>query len=118
MRNTFKLRAAGIGIVAVTWAAGGAIAMLLWNALLPRIFGFHCLNYLEAVGLLALARILFGGLGGFGLGGERGIRERGSPVHRANRLRERWMNMSEDERRDFIKNERDFAGFKKDTPNE
>ena len=112
MKNKGKFRAAAIGIVVVTWAAGAVIVMLLWNALLPRIFGLPQLNYLEALGIFALARILFGGLHGFGPGGgERGIRERGSPVHRANRLREKWMTMSEDERKEFVRKERDYAGL-------
>ena len=108
MKNNIKLRFAGIGIVLVTWAAGGAVIMLLWNALLPRIFGFPQLNYPEAMGIFALARILFGG---FGLGGSRGIRERSGYLNRTNKIREKWMNMSDEERNEFIKNERSFAGF-------
>ena len=111
MKKGIKFRAVGIVVVIVTWAAGGAIAMLLWNALLPHIFGFPCLNYLEAVGIFALARILFGGINGFGFGGERGIRERGHSAGHANRLREKWMTMSEDEQREFVRKERDFAGL-------
>ena len=111
MPKRIKLLGAGIGVLIVTWAAGSAIVMLLWNSLLPRIFGFPQLNYPEALGIFALARILFGGLNGFGSGRGRGTRERGSPVHRANRLREKWMTMNEDERKEFIRNERDFTGL-------
>lgn len=39
--------------------------MLLWNALLPDIAGLPAINYLQAVGLLALTRILVG-RGAFG----------------------------------------------------
>ncbi len=37
--------------------------MWLWNWLMPELFGFKLIGFWQAVGLLALARILFGGLG-------------------------------------------------------
>lgn len=50
------------GIAVVTW-----IVMLLWNCLLPDLFsGVQSIGYWQALGILALSRILFGGLrGGF-----------------------------------------------------
>ncbi|MBN8217528.1 MAG: hypothetical protein J0L75_12855 [Spirochaetes bacterium] len=44
-------------------AAVGALLMLLWNALVPGLFGWPHLAYWQAVGILILARILFGGFG-------------------------------------------------------
>ena len=42
-------------------AAGiGAIVMLLWNWLMPVIFGLPALSLWQALGLLVLMRILFG----------------------------------------------------------
>jgi hypothetical protein len=41
----------------------GGVVMLLWNRLLPDLFGFAPLTYWQGVGLLLLARILTGGLG-------------------------------------------------------
>lgn len=42
----------------------GAVTMWLWNALVPHIFmGVRPIEYFEALGLLALTRILFGGFG-------------------------------------------------------
>ena len=38
----------------------GFFTMLLWNALIPDIFHGPSLNYLQAVGLLVLARVLVG----------------------------------------------------------
>jgi len=35
--------------------------MHLWNWLLPPLFGWRQLNFWQALGLLALCRILFGG---------------------------------------------------------
>ena len=45
---------------------GGQVVMHLWNWLLPWLFGWRMLNFWQALGLLALCRILFGGLGGHG----------------------------------------------------
>lgn len=48
-------------------AAAGCVAvfvkplvlMLLWNALMPGLFGLATINYLKAFGLWMIARILF-----------------------------------------------------------
>lgn len=42
---------------------GVGIVMLLWNWLLPRLFGWPEITFWQALGILALCRILFGGLG-------------------------------------------------------
>src|SRR5258708_14152629 len=42
---------------------GGEVVMHLWNWLLPPLFGWRTLGFWQALGLLALCRILFGGLG-------------------------------------------------------
>ena len=42
----------------------GWIVMLLWNALVPAIFGGPAIGYWQAVGLLVLSKILFHGFGG------------------------------------------------------
>ena len=44
-------------------AIGGEVVMLLWNWLLPAIFSWRQITFWQAVGLLALCRILFGGHG-------------------------------------------------------
>lgn len=45
----------------------GGIVMLLWNAVIPIVFvGGRSIDYLHAVGLLVLSRILFGGFRGGG----------------------------------------------------
>lgn len=44
-------------------ALGGWVVMLLWNWLTPPLFGWHAITFWQSLGLLALARILFGGLG-------------------------------------------------------
>lgn len=47
----------------------GYITMLLWNWLLPPIFGLPAINFWQALGLLLLSKILFSGLGGKKWGG-------------------------------------------------
>src|ERR1700733_2504907 len=42
---------------------GGEIVMHLWNWLLPSLFGWRQLTFWQALGLLVLCRVLFGGLG-------------------------------------------------------
>jgi hypothetical protein len=49
-------------------AIGGGIVMQLWNWLLPSLFGWRQVTFWQALGLLALCRILFGGLGRRGYG--------------------------------------------------
>ncbi|MGA7615918.1 MAG: hypothetical protein WBX15_12145 [Thermoanaerobaculia bacterium] len=51
-----------VGIAAFI-ALGGEVVKLLWNWLLPSLFGFHAITFWQALGLLLLARILFGGVG-------------------------------------------------------
>jgi hypothetical protein len=59
---------AGAGIAAITLFVfiGGTAVQLLWNWLLPALFGVPEVTFWQALGVLALSRILFGGLGGGG----------------------------------------------------
>src|SRR2546421_3537029 len=57
--------AAIVGMVIFAFI-GGEVVMLLWNWLAPALFGLRQITFWQALGLLALCRILFGG---FGLGG-------------------------------------------------
>ena len=51
-----------LGIMLVI-AIGGGVVMLLWNWLMPPLFGWPQVTFWQAFGLLALCRILFGGSG-------------------------------------------------------
>lgn len=94
--------AALAGIVLFT-ALGGWIVMSLWNWLLPPLFGWHTLTFWQAWGLLALCRILFGGLGLHGGPRSRvGERVRDRIRDRvAERMAERCAAMSPEERERF-----------------
>ena len=45
-------------------AMGGEVVLQLWNWLLPPLFGWREITFWQALGMLALCRILFGGFGG------------------------------------------------------
>jgi hypothetical protein len=50
-----------LGVVAV--AGLGEVVHQLWNHLMPGIFGLGAIGYWQALGLLVLGRLLFGGFG-------------------------------------------------------
>lgn len=68
----------------------GEVVMHLWNWLLPAIFGWRMITFWQALGLLVLCRILFGGFGGHGSGRRR---------HRCDSRR--WQQMTPEERARF-----------------
>ena len=70
---------------------GGEVVKLLWNWLLPPLFGWHQITFWQALGMLVLCRILFGGFGGHGRSRSNG-RGRMTPEERERfrqRMRER-----------------------------
>jgi hypothetical protein len=91
-----------LGIVIFSWI-GGEVVMLLWNWLAPPLFGLPQVTFWQALGLLALCRILFGGFG-LGGGGHRNSRWRmdGRIRERVReRMAERWEQMTPEEREKF-----------------
>jgi hypothetical protein len=81
-------------------AIGGEIVKLLWNGLLPPLFGWREVTFWQALGLLVLCRILFGGLGMHG-GPRHGMRRR---------MAERWAAMTPEERERFRQGMRERCG--------
>ena len=52
------------GMVIIAILVGGGLAllvMLIWNAILPEVAGAKEINFWQAMGLLILSKILFGG---------------------------------------------------------
>jgi hypothetical protein len=82
-------------------AIGGEIVLHLWNWLLPPLFGWRLLTFWQAVGMLALCRILFGGVSG------RGMRR----SYSGRRMAERWQHMTPEEREKFRQGMRGRCGF-------
>jgi hypothetical protein len=74
-------------VMAIFVVVTGGIVMLLWNWLLPRLFGWPEITLLQGFGLLVLCRMLFGGFGGGG--GGRDHSKHMTPEERE-RLRDRF----------------------------
>jgi len=55
-----------IAILIVVVAVAGFAVMSLWNWLIPPLAGWHSLTFVQALALLVLCRILFGGFRGRG----------------------------------------------------
>ena len=89
-----------LGFVAMA-AVFGVTVMFLWNALIPTIFGLTVINFWQALGLLVLARILFGGFGHHGMMG--GMRR----MHHSNPIHEKWKKMTDEQRKEFISHRRE-----------
>ena len=82
------IRIGVIGVVATTVL--GFVVMSLWNWLAPPVFGLRTITFWQALGILILSKILFGGFRG---------RPGGGPWRR--RMRERWQAMTPEERDKF-----------------
>jgi hypothetical protein len=81
-----------IGMIAILAAAVfGFFVMSLWNWLAPAVFGLRAITFWQALGLLVLSKILFGGFRGRpGFGGRW-----------RQRMEERWQQMTPEEREKF-----------------
>jgi hypothetical protein len=87
---------------AVIYRLGGEIVLHLWSWLPPPpLFGWRQITFWQALGLLALCRILFGGFGWHGSGRSRFRR----------RMEERRGYMTPEERERFRQRMRERFGF-------
>jgi uncharacterized membrane protein len=77
--------------VALTATVFSFVILWLWNWLMPVIFGLHAVNFWQALGLLVLSKILFGGFHG----------RHGFGRHWRQRMMERWEQMTPEEREKF-----------------
>ncbi|HMJ46080.1 MAG TPA: hypothetical protein VK498_02035 [Ferruginibacter sp.] len=71
----------------------GLAVMALWNAILPGVTGIKPISYIQALGILVLSKILFGGFGG-------GWR-RGRGHYQWSKMEARWQDMTPEEREKF-----------------
>ena len=81
---------------------GGTVVMLLWNWLAHGLLGLPLVTFWQALGILVLCRILFGG---FGCGG----RSRGRAFRKMN---DRWEGMTPEEREECRQRLRERLGAK------
>lgn len=72
--------------------AAAGLVQWLWNAILPEVAHAGHISYWQSLGLLVLCRILFGGFGSH--------RPDKHFAHHKD-AREKWMNMSEEEKQKF-----------------
>lgn len=84
----------------------GAVVMLLWNWLMPAIFGLISISFWQALGLFALCRILLGSFGG----GHHHGRMRKGGMHGVNHIRDKWMKMTPEQRKEFISRRKEHFG--------
>jgi hypothetical protein len=78
-------------MVCVAVLVFGYVTMHLWNWLMPATFGLKAITFAQALGLLVLSKILFGGFHRHG-----GCRKRWG-----RHMRERWEQMTPEERERF-----------------
>jgi Ca2+/H+ antiporter, TMEM165/GDT1 family len=73
--------------------AFGFVVMSLWNNILPAVItGVKPISFVQALGVLVLSKILFGGFGGKGWRGSRAWKEK---------MKQRWDAMTPEERERF-----------------
>lgn len=92
MRRRWGLRALKIGVIGVAAVTlVGFVVMSLWNWLGPDVFGARTITFWQALGILVLSKLLFGGFRGRpGFGG-----------HWRHRMHARWEQMTPEEREVF-----------------
>ncbi len=73
------------GVALFSW-----VVMLLWNGILPAILGISAITYCQALGILVLSKILFGGF--------RCGHGHGKFHQHASEMHSRWLHMSPEER--------------------
>ena len=79
-------------VAAVAVLVFGGIVMLLWNNVLAQVTHVSTITFVQALGLLVLAKILFGGFRG-GWGPRR--------PYWKQRMKEKWNNMTPEDREKF-----------------
>jgi len=82
------LKVALVVVLAVVLMSLGVMA--LWNWVIPPVVGWKSIDFWQALGLLVLARLLFGLRFGFG-----------HRMHWRGRMMERWEKMTPEEREKF-----------------
>ena len=92
MRGNRIARAIKIGLIGtMAIAVFGFATMSLWNWLMPALFGLRPIGFWQALGLLVLSKILFGGF----------HRHEGRDMNWRRRMLERWEQMTPGERERF-----------------
>jgi hypothetical protein len=104
MKNNRAVRVVGLLVFAIVFIAGfGSAVWQLWNLLMPKIFGLPVIGFWQAVGLLSLSWLFFGGFRGpIGFSRHRGF----GPG-----MRGRWGRMTPEQRAKFRESLRASCGY-------
>jgi hypothetical protein len=89
-----------VAMVLVAITVMSFVTMSLWNWLMPALFGLKMIGFWQALGLIVLGKILFGGF-------------RGGPgprLHWRRRMAERWEQMTPEEQAKFREGVRGWCG--------
>jgi hypothetical protein len=78
-------------VAALILAVVSFVVMRLWNWLTPALFGWHLITFWQALGILVLSKILFGGFRG----------RPGPHMPWRRRMMQRWAHMTPEEREKF-----------------
>jgi Ca2+/H+ antiporter, TMEM165/GDT1 family len=101
MRKNRAARVVKFALFAVLFiAVAGFVVMRLWNWLTPALFGWHMIGFWQAIGILVLSKILFGGFRG----------DAGHHRRCRGRMMERWEQMTPEERGKFRESMRGSCG--------
>lgn len=94
MRGRGGFRVLRFVLIALVVAAVLSLAVMgLWNWLMPALFGLKAIGFWQALGLVVLSKILFGGFRGGPMGGP-------AQLWRW-RIADRWEQMTPEERVKF-----------------
>ncbi len=109
MKKVFWMKKAiGILIFVFAFIVGLSFAvMAIWNNVLVPVLHVGVIGFWQALGIFGLAKILFGGFPGGG--GRWGGRGRQWKQNMGN-MKEKWMNMTPEEREKFKHEWRDRCG--------
>jgi Ca2+/H+ antiporter, TMEM165/GDT1 family len=81
-----------IGIAACVFLCGWVV-MLLWNCILPPVLGVSTVTFWQALGILVLSKLLFGGFKGA---------HGHSRFHHGYDMHHKWMHMSREDREKWM----------------
>lgn len=108
MKRFWLLR--GIGIFFIILGAISLfsfVVMSLWNTILVPVLHISVVNFWQALGILALSKILFGGFPGRRHHGHRGHPGLFTDKKWRGEMHEKWRNMTPEEKQKFKENWRD-----------
>jgi hypothetical protein len=97
------LKRACMGLIVISAFSG--LVMILWNFWVPEVLGLKAINIWQAAAMFATTRILFGH---FWAGSHHEHHLRHHDFSRNNPLREKWLKMTDEERKDFFNKRNDF----------